>query len=136
MNDTAILVGQRLAAYLQRSKITHVAFARRSGIHQQAVRFTLDGRTTSKIMQRKIAATMGITFEELTGAPPAAGPVPRRDWQAVLGLQVLLLPTADDVQQAYRRLASKYHPDRETGDVAAMAAINVARDQALGEINR
>lgn len=63
-------------------------------------------------------------------APIVAGM--KRDWQVVLGLQALLKPTADDVREAYRRLASAYHPDRG-GDPAKMAELNAARDEALKE---
>lgn len=64
-------------------------------------------------------------------APIVAGM--KRDWQVVLGLQALLQPDADDVQRAYRGLASQYHPDRG-GDPAKMAELNAARDEALKEI--
>lgn len=39
---------------------------------------------------------------------------------------------AADVQRAYRRLASQYHPDRG-GDPAKMSELNAARDEALKE---
>jgi curved DNA-binding protein CbpA len=42
------------------------------------------------------------------------------------------LPTTEDVQAAYRKLASQYHPDRG-GDPAKMAELNAARDEALKE---
>lgn len=64
-------------------------------------------------------------------APIVAGM--KRDWQVVLELQALLLPTADDVRLAYKRLASLYHPDRQGGDTAKMAELNAARDEALKE---
>lgn len=64
-------------------------------------------------------------------ALPAPGAV--QDWQSVLELGDLLQPTREDVEKAYRRLASKHHPDRG-GDSARMAEINKAREQALKEI--
>lgn len=70
-------------------------------------------------------------------APIAAGM--KRDWQDVLGLKELLLPNADDVQRAYRRLASEYHPDKgpeseRSERTAKMAELNAARDEALKEV--
>lgn len=61
-------------------------------------------------------------------APIVAGM--HRDWQVVLELQDLLLPTRADIEQAFRRLAAIHHPDRG-GDVARMAEINRAREEAL-----
>lgn len=71
-------------------------------------------------------------------APIVAGM--RRDWQAVLDLQELLQPKADDVERAYRRLASQLHPDKASDDAdraernRKMAELNVARDEALQEL--
>lgn len=59
-------------------------------------------------------------------APIAAGM--KRDWWDVLGVEPTA--TAQQIQQAYRRLASQEHPDRN-GSQAAMAALNVARDEAM-----
>ena len=56
-----------------------------------------------------------------------------RDWQAVLELQALLTPTRDDVEKAYRRLASLRHPDKG-GSNEGMAELNRARDEALEAI--
>ena len=55
-------------------------------------------------------------------------------WQRYLSeLQALLTPTRDDVEKAYRRLASLRHPDKG-GSNEAMAELNRARDEALEEI--
>lgn len=64
-------------------------------------------------------------------APIVAGM--KRDWWLVLLLDTRY-PTVDEIQAAYRRLASKYHPDRDGGDAAKMAELNQARDDALKEI--
>lgn len=73
------------------------------------------------------AVVMERAFTGFAALPaPAAG----KDWQVVLELQDLLLPTADDVRKAYRRLAAVHHPDRG-GDPAKMAELNRARDEAL-----
>lgn len=58
----------------------------------------------------------------------AALPAPEQPWQ-VLGLQTSR-PTREQVEDAFRRLAMKHHPDRG-GDPAEMARINAARDELL-----
>lgn len=55
-------------------------------------------------------------------------PSPEQPWQ-VLGLADSR-PTPDQVEDAYRRLAMKHHPDRG-GSQAEMARINAARDALL-----
>jgi hypothetical protein len=40
-----------------------------------------------------------------------------------------------DIEQAYRRLASKHHPDKTKDDGEAMALINRARDQAMEQFS-
>jgi len=65
-----------------------------------------------------------------TGFTALPAPAAARDWQIVLELQGLLLPTREDIDQAYRRLASKHHPDKG-GTAEKMAEINRARAEAL-----
>jgi len=65
-------------------------------------------------------------------APIVAGM--RRDWWLVLELETRS-PTADEINAAYRRLASKHHPDRAGGDAVRMAELNQARDEALKEVS-
>lgn len=79
------------------------------------------------------ASILDRAFTGFTALPASIVAGMKRDWSIVLGLAELLAPTADDVQQAYRRLAAKHHPDRG-GDPAAMAELNQARDEALREI--
>ncbi|MNX74673.1 hypothetical protein D3C86_1061190 [compost metagenome] len=71
---------------------------------------------------------MAAAFTGFAALPPPDKP----DWQAVLELRDLLLPTREDIERAYRRLAGIHHPDRG-GDAARMVEINRARDQALKE---
>lgn len=71
-------------------------------------------------------------FTGFTALPPPIAAGMMRDWWLVLQLDTRY-PTADDIQAAYRRLASKYHPDRDGGDAAKMAELNQARDEALKE---
>ncbi|WP_422097530.1 J domain-containing protein [Variovorax sp.] len=71
---------------------------------------------------------MAAAFTGFAALPAPAVP----DWQAVLELRELILPTRDDIERAYRRLASLHHPDRG-GSADRMAQINRAREQALQE---
>lgn len=73
------------------------------------------------------AAILERAFTGFTALPAPTGV---RDWQIVLELQALLLPGREDIERAYRRLASKHHPDKG-GTAEAMAEINRARDEAL-----
>jgi hypothetical protein len=66
-------------------------------------------------------------------ALPAPGATTKRDWQDVLGLRSVALPTREQVKAAYRALASMHHPDKG-GSEAMMAELNVAQDEALKEI--
>lgn len=64
----------------------------------------------------------------------AALPVPGRvDWRADLGIPPDALVTAEVIQQRWRSLAEKHHPDRG-GNPSQMAAVNAARDAALQEL--
>lgn len=72
-------------------------------------------------------------FTGFAALPPPIAAGMKRDWWLVLLLDTRQ-PTADEIQAAYRRLASKYHPDRNGGDAAKMAELNQARDDALKEI--
>lgn len=58
----------------------------------------------------------------------AALPAPL-DWRAILGFAPGSNPTRHDVDQAYRRRASKLHPDKG-GFADDMADLNAARDAA------
>jgi len=56
-------------------------------------------------------------------------------WQDALNLHDPA-PTEQQVQDAFRRLAQQYHPDRAGGDVAMFQAVTKHRDNALRWINR
>lgn len=68
-------------------------------------------------------------FEGFAALPPPG----RVDWRADLGIPPDALVTAEIVQQRWRALAEKHHPDRG-GNPAQMAAVNAARDAALQEL--
>ena len=52
-------------------------------------------------------------------------PAPEQPWQ-VLGVGANA--TADEIEDAYRKLAALHHPDKPSGNAAEMARINAARD--------
>ena len=56
-------------------------------------------------------------------------PRSRPEAHAILGLREGA--TVEEITMAYRRLASKFHPDREDGNSAQMSALNTARDALL-----
>jgi hypothetical protein len=60
-------------------------------------------------------------------ALPAPGAA--RTWREVLEIPPGVKPTLDEIQQAYRSLASKAHPDKGGSD-AAMSELNAARAKA------
>lgn len=76
------------------------------------------------------AAILDRAFTGFTALPAPIVAGMKRDWQIVLGLQDLLLPTEADIREAYRRLVSVHH-EAKGGDAAKMAELNVARDEAL-----
>ena len=41
------------------------------------------------------------------------------------------MATSDEIELAYKRLATKHHPDKPGGDANLMAKINNARKQGL-----
>ena len=62
----------------------------------------------------------------------------KRDFYEVLG--VAKSASDDDIKRAYRKLAGKYHPDRNPGDAAAVVAFKEAaeayrRAAAAGSMN-
>jgi hypothetical protein len=65
-------------------------------------------------------------FAGFTALP---APAAARTWREVLEIAPGVRPTLDEVQQAYRRLASTAHPDKGGSD-AAMSELNAARAQA------
>lgn len=78
------------------------------------------------------AAILERAFTGFT-ALPAPGHGAPRDWWEVLGVDRATV-TREGCKQAYRRLASQFHPDKPGGSPAAMAELNAAQEQALKEV--
>ena len=93
----------------------------------QAIHHIIEARRVE--LRHGTLALVRATFAGFKALPAPAG----KDWQAVLELQTLLTPSRDDVEKAYRRLASLRHPDKG-GSNEAMAELNRARDEALEAI--
>lgn len=77
------------------------------------------------------ATVLDRAFTGFTALPAPIVAGMKRSWWVVLDCS----PNSGRsvVEHAYKRLASKYHPDREGGDAAKMAELNAARDEALKE---
>lgn len=80
------------------------------------------------------AAILERAFTGFT-ALPAPGQGAQREWSDVLGVDRATV-TREGCKQAYRRLASKFHPDKPEGSHAAMAELNAAQEAALSEVFR
>ncbi len=75
------------------------------------------------------AAILERAFTGFTALP---APGAARNWREVLGITGT--PIGQDLQQAYRRAASAAHPDKPGGSNDAMAAVNLAYEQAKQEL--
>jgi DnaJ-like protein len=65
-------------------------------------------------------------------APIVAGM--KREWWRVLDCSQH--SSRETIEHSYRRLASRYHPDKENGDAAKMAELNAARVEALEAVQQ
>lgn len=80
------------------------------------------------------AVVLERAFTGFTALPAPIVASMKRTWRDVL--EFFDSPrelTADDVRGRWRRLASKFHPDRAGGDAVRMAELNQAREEALKE---
>lgn len=68
------------------------------------------------------------TYEEASRPPPKQEK-PKRPWYEVLGLRPGA--TKSQINNAYRSLAMRFHPDRKGGSHEKMSEINVARNEGL-----
>lgn len=73
-------------------------------------------------------------FTGLT-ALPAPGQGATREWWDVLQVDRATV-TREGCKQAYRRLASQFHPDKPGGSHEAMSELNAAQEKALQEVFR
>lgn len=64
-------------------------------------------------------------------APIVAGM--KRDWWRVLDCSQS--SSRETIEHSFRRLASRYHPDKEGGDPTKMAELNGAREEALRAVS-
>lgn len=78
------------------------------------------------------AAILERAFTGFT-ALPAPGQGAKRDWWDVLQVDRATV-SREGVKQAYRRLASQFHPDKPGGSHEAMSELNAAQEAALQEI--
>jgi hypothetical protein len=78
------------------------------------------------------AAILDRAFTGFTALPAPIIAGTSRPWYVVLDCS----PNSgrEVIDHSYRRLASRYHPDKEGGDPAKMAELNAARDAALREL--
>lgn len=79
------------------------------------------------------AAILNRAFTGFTALPAPIVAGMKMPWREVLGLARHSGNTPEEVQTAYRRLASQFHPDRG-GSPEKMAELNAARDEALKEL--
>ena len=71
-------------------------------------------------------------FEGFVALPaPTAG---QRHWREVLDVPPGTNPPRDVLEKVRNQMAKRYHPDMPDGSTEAMAAINVAFDQAVKEL--
>lgn len=78
----------------------------------------------------------GLLDRAFTGfeALPAPGETSAKTWRVVLGFDANARPTLQDVDEHWRELCRKCHPDVSGGSHDAMAEVNTARDQAREEL--
>ncbi len=90
----------------------------------QAIHHIIEARRVE--LRHGTLALVRATFQGFLSLPKPKG----RTWWEVL--DVFRGATPDQIKEAYRKLASQYHPDRG-GSPEKMAELNAARDQALKE---
>ncbi|TJV51104.1 MAG: J domain-containing protein [Mesorhizobium sp.] len=94
----------------------------------QAIHHIVEARRTE--MRHGGLHIVRATFRGFTALPAPK----RRSWREIFEFVTSGPITADNVENAYRRLAKKAHPDAPGGSHDAMAELNQAKEQALKEI--
>lgn len=77
--------------------------------------------------------TLALVRASFAGFKALPAPRGNRTWREVLGFSPTSTVGEGNVKDAYRELASRYHPDKG-GDAAKMAELNAAREEALKEL--
>lgn len=95
----------------------------------QAIHHVLEARRTE--LRHGTLALVRATMQGFIALPSPAG---KRPWRDVFGFGPHPNVTADEVNEAYRNLARKYHPDASGGSAKKMSELNVAKDEALKEM--
>jgi hypothetical protein len=97
----------------------------------QAIHHVIEARRTE--LRHGTLALVRATFQGFKALP---APGSKRPWREVLKMEGFeaAQTDADMIEQRYRALAKKAHPDASGGSNEAMAELNRARDEALREI--
>lgn len=97
----------------------------------QAIHHVLEARRTE--LRHGTLALVRATFQGFKALP---APASKRSWKTVLGLGHVpsVNIAAATIENAYRDLARKAHPDAPGGSHDAMAELNRAKEEALKEI--
>lgn len=74
--------------------------------------------------------------EMFTGFTALPAPGAQRPWRVVLGLEDMDPVYPVNVEEAYRALAKKAHPNAPGGSHDAMVELNRAKDEALKEVRK
>lgn len=98
----------------------------------QAIHHVLEARRVE--LRHGTLALVRATFRGFQALPPPPGTT-KRAWRIVLGFAAGVPLSAGAVDEQYRRLAKKLHPDVAGGSDAAMAELNAARIEALKELS-
>ena len=100
----------------------------------QAIHHIIEARRTE--LRHGTLALVRATFTGFA-ALPSPGGAAKRTWRQVLKMEGFeaAMTDADMIEQRYRALAKKAHPDVPGGSEAAMVELNAARDTALKEIS-
>lgn len=92
----------------------------------QAIHHIIEARRVE--LRHGTLALVRASFTGFKALPAPAG----KHWSDILSLP--RDAKASDVDAAYKRLAIRYHPDREGGSHDKMTELNTARKEALGEL--
>lgn len=88
----------------------------------QAIHHIIEARRVE--LRHGTLALVRASFQGFKALPAPTG----SEWWQVLGVKQTA--TYTEAQAAYRKLSSKYHPDRPTGNAVRMAEVNKAWEQA------